>query len=379
MQHIISNLLSNAFKFTPEGGNIAVSVSELPEKKVRLQVSDTGCGINAKDLPHVFERFFQSRSASDTSATGTGIGLNMVQEMVQLQGGTVAVESAVGKGTTFIVTLSTDLRASETPVQISEPAGEIQTETSHNASNILIVDDNDEFRQFLCSELSETYNILQATNGEEALQIVQDNDIDLIVSDVMMPQMDGMELCRRVKQDINTSHMMVILLTARTAEEVKIEGFRAGADDYLSKPFNMEMLQLRISHLLELRRKRNEEFQKGEEVKVEEVALNEIDQKFMNDALAAVEKNMDNEEYDIDAFASDVCMSRSTLYRKIISLTGQKPSEFIRTIRLKHAARLIKEGKHSLTEIGYMCGFSSTSYFYRCFKKQYGVQPGCYQ
>ena len=191
--------------------------------------------------------------------------------------------------------------------------------------------------------------------------------------------MDGMELCRRVKQDINTSHMMVILLTARTAEEVKIEGFRAGADDYLSKPFNMEMLQLRISHLLELRRKRNEEFQKGEEVKVEEVALNEIDQKFMNDALAAVEKNMDNEEYDIDAFASDVCMSRSTLYRKIISLTGQKPSEFIRTIRLKHAARLIKEGKHSLTEIGYMCGFSSTSYFYRCFKKQYGVQPGCYQ
>ena len=140
----------------------------------------------------------------------------------------------------------------------------------------------------------------------------------------------------------------------------------------------MEVLLLRISHLLELRKKRKEDFQKGEGVKVEEVALNEIDQKFLNVALAAVERNKDNDNYDIDAFASDVCMSRSTLYRKVVSLTGQKPSEFIRTIRLKHAAKLIREGKHSLTEIGYMCGFSSTSYFYRCFKKQYGVQPGSY-
>ena len=274
--------------------------------------------------------------------------------------------------------LPTDLKSHNESTSVAEPETEGLAEVSQTAANILIVDDNDEFRQFLCGELSDTYNIIQATNGEEALQMVQDNDIDLIVSDVMMPQMDGMELCRRVKQDVNTSHIMVILLTARTAEEVKIEGFRSGADDYLSKPFNMEMLQLRISHLLELRKKRNEDFQKGEDVKVEEVALNEIDQKFLNDALAAVERNMDNENYDIDAFASDVCMSRSTLYRKVVSLTGQKPSEFIRTIRLKHAAKLIREGKHSLTEIGYMCGFSSTSYFYRCFKKQYGVQPGSY-
>jgi len=400
MQHVISNLLSNAFKFTPEGGNIAVSVSQMPDKKVRLQVSDTGCGISDKDLPHIFERFFQSRAAADTSATGTGIGLNMVQEMVQLHGGTVAVESTVGKGTTFTVTLPTDRPTRQTqPLPVREGSGYTQGQSAADGAiysppseggagggsvgaggeaTLLIVDDNDEFRQFLSGELAENYNILQATNGEEALRMVQDNDIDLIVSDVMMPQMDGMEFCRRMKQDVNTSHIMVILLTARTAEEVKIEGFRSGADDYLSKPFNMEMLQLRISHLLELRRIRNQDFQKGEEVKVEEVALNEIDQKFMNDALAAVEKNMSNEEYDIEAFASDVCMSRSTLYRKIVSLTGQKPSEFIRTIRLKHAARLIKEGRYSLTEIGYLCGFSSTSYFYRCFKKQYGVQPGSY-
>lgn len=247
------------------------------------------------------------------------------------------------------------------------------------SANVLVVDDNDEFRQFLAGELSADYNILQAANGEKALQMVQDYDIDLIVSDVMMPQMDGMELCRRIKEDVSTSHIMVILLTARTAEEVKIEGFRSGADDYLSKPFNMEMLQLRISHLLELRQKCTEKFARGEDVKVEEVASNELDQKFLADAMAAVEKNLDNDAYDIDAFASDVCMSRSTVYRKLMSLTGQKPSEFIRTIRLKHAARLIKEGLYSLTDIGYMCGFSSASYFYRCFKKQYGVNPGNYE
>ncbi len=382
VQHIISNLLSNAFKFTSAGGNIAVSVCEVGDNKVRLTVKDTGCGIDERDLPHVFERFFQSRSGRKSSEAGTGIGLNMVQEMTHLHGGTVSVASKVGEGTTFTVILPTDLRTDYheqtdivgNPVTVKDSSMDGKQWTA----NLLIVDDNDEFRQFLAGELSADYNILQASNGEEALQMVQNHDVDLVVSDVMMPQMDGMEFCRRIKEDVNTSHIAVILLTARSAEEAKIAGFRSGADDYLSKPFNMEMLQLRISHLLELRQKRTEEFSKGEEVKVEDMTENELDRKFLTDAMAAVEKNLDNDAYDIDAFASDVCMSRSTVYRKLVSLTGQKPSEFIRTIRLKHAARLIKEGRHSLTDIGYMCGFSSTSYFYRCFKKQYGVNPGNY-
>ncbi len=383
VQHIISNLLSNAFKFTPAGGNIAVSVCEVGDNKVCLTVKDTGCGIDEKDLPHLFERFFQSRSGRKSAEVGTGIGLNMVQEMTRLHGGTVRVESKVNEGATFTVTLPTNLRT-EGDGQAKRTLQEAEvhnptTDGEQPSANILVVDDNDEFRQFLAGELSANNNILQATNGEEALRMMQDYDVDLIVSDVMMPQMDGMELCRRVKEDVSTSHIMVILLTARTTEEVKIEGFRSGADDYLSKPFNMEMLELRISHLLELRRKRNEEFAKDEEVKVEDVAPNELDRKFLTDAMAAVEKNLDNDAYDIDAFASDIFMSRSTVYRKLVSLTGQKPSEFIRTIRLKHAARLIKEGKYTLTDIGYMCGFSSASYFYRCFKKQYGVNPGNYE
>ena len=191
--------------------------------------------------------------------------------------------------------------------------------------------------------------------------------------------MDGMELCRRIKKDISTSHIMVILLTARAAEETQLEGFKAGADDYLSKPFNMEMLQLRISHLQNLRQKRNQEFMKSEEVKIEEVALNDMDKKFFQTAVDAVEKNISNEQYDIDALAADVFMSRSTLYRKIRSLTGQKPSVFIRAIRLKRAARLLKEGQYSVTEVSSMCGFASLSYFSRCFKAQYGTQPGNYK
>ena len=378
LQHILYNLLSNAFKFTPAGGQIAVSVAKTDTEWLSITVKDTGCGIPSRDLPHIFDRYYQSKNTADPSVTGTGIGLHLTKEYLQLHGGSITVNSKLGEGTTFTAFLPTNIKMEEQPLP-AEPHQQAETsETESHKANLLIVDDNDEFRQFLCGELAEQYNIHQAANGEEALTVIAEQDIDLMVSDVMMPAMDGMTLCRRIKQDVNTSHVMVILLTARTAEESKIEGFRAGADDYLSKPFNMEMLQLRISHLLELRRQRNQDFLKGEDVEVEAVALNEIDQKFLRSAVEAIERHLSNEEYDIDALAADVCMSRSTLYRKLHSLTGQKPSLFIRAIRLKHAARMIKEGSYNLTEISTLCGFSSPSYFSRCFKAQYGVPPGSY-
>ena len=378
LQHILYNLLSNAFKFTPAGGQIAVSVAKTDTEWLSITVKDTGCGIPSRDLPHIFDRYYQSKNTADPSVTGTGIGLHLTKEYLQLHGGSITVNSKLGEGTTFTAFLPTNIKMEEQPLP-AEPHQQAEaSETESHKANLLIVDDNDEFRQFLCGELAEQYNIQQAANGEEALTIIAEQDIDLMVSDVMMPAMDGMTLCRRIKQDVNTSHVMVILLTARTAEESKIEGFRAGADDYLSKPFNMEMLQLRISHLLELRRQRNQDFLKGEDVEVEAVALNEIDQKFLRSAVEAIERHLSNEEYDIDALAADVCMSRSTLYRKLHSLTGQKPSLFIRAIRLKHAARMIKEGSYNLTEISTLCGFSSPSYFSRCFKAQYGIPPGSY-
>ena len=378
LQHILYNLLSNAFKFTPAGGQIAVSVVKTDTERLSITVKDTGCGIPSRDLPHIFDLYYQSKNTADPSVTGTGIGLHLTKEYLQLHGGNITVNSKLGEGTTFTAFLPTNIKMKEQPLP-AEPHQQAEApETESRKSNLLIVDDNDEFRQFLCGELAEQYNIHQAANGEEALTVIAEQDIDLMVSDVMMPAMDGMTLCRRIKQDVNTSHVMVILLTARTAEESKIEGFRAGADDYLSKPFNMEMLQLRISHLLELRRQRNQDFLKGEDVEVEAVALNEIDQKFLRSAVEAIERHLSNEEYDIDALAADVCMSRSTLYRKLHSLTGQKPSLFIRAIRLKHAARMIKEGSYNLTEISTLCGFSSPSYFSRCFKAQYGIPPGSY-
>ena len=379
LQHIMYNLLSNAFKFTSSDGQITVGVIKGSSDIIRISVKDTGCGIPARDLPYVFDRYYQSTKPVSPNVTGTGIGLHLTKEYVQMHGGSINVVSKQGEGSTFIVLLPTNIQLNGS-VAPQEETITLQTasESDSQKANILIVDDNHEFRQFLASELSDLYQVHQASDGKEALRIVQEQDIDLVVSDVMMPIMDGMELCRSIKQNINTSHVMVILLTARSAEEAKLEGFRSGADEYLSKPFNMEMLQLRINHLLELRKMRSQDFLKGEEMKVEKVTMNEIDQKFLRQAIEAVEKNLNNEEYDVDALASDVYMSRSTLYRKIHSLTGQKPSIFIRTIRLKHAARLIKEGRHTITEISDMCGFSSLSYFSRIFKAQYGIQPGSY-
>ena len=378
LQHILYNLLSNAFKFTPAGGQIAVSVAKIDTEWLSITVKDTGCGISSRDLPHIFDRYYQSKNTADPSVTGTGIGLHLAKEYLQLHGGSITVSSKLDEGTTFTALLPTNLKMKELPQPAESHQQAEAPETESRKANLLIVDDNGEFRQFLCGELAEQYNIHQAANGEEALTVIAEQDIDLMVSDVMMPAMDGMTLCRHIKQDVSTSHVMVILLTARTAEESKIEGFRAGADDYLPKPFNMEMLQLRISHLLELRRQRNQDFLKGEDVEVEAVALNEIDQKFLRSAVEAIERHLSNEEYDIDALAADVCMSRSTLYRKLHSLTGQKPSLFIRAIRLKHAARMIKEGSYNLTEISTLCGFSSPSYFSRCFKAQYGIPPASY-
>ena len=378
LQHILYNLLSNAFKFTPAGGRIAVSVAKIDTEWLSITVKDTGCGISSRDLPHIFDRYYQSKNTADPSVTGTGIGLHLTKEYLQLHGGSITVSSKLDEGTTFTALLPTNLKMKELPQPAESHQQAEAPETESRKANLLIVDDNGEFRQFLCGELAEQYNIHQAANGEEALTVIAEQDIDLMVSDVMMPAMDGMTLCRHIKQDVSTSHVMVILLTARTAEESKIEGFRAGADDYLPKPFNMEMLQLRISHLLELRRQRNQDFLKGEDVEVEAVALNEIDQKFLRSAVEAIERHLSNEEYDIDALAADVCMSRSTLYRKLHSLTGQKPSLFIRAIRLKHAARMIKEGSYNLTEISTLCGFSSPSYFSRCFKAQYGIPPASY-
>lgn len=313
-----------------------------------------------------------------------------------MHGGEVKVDSEVGKGTTFTVELpikrSTKPKPNAAPY--NPPAGDEKASSEltfptggpqggapqgTDTPTLLLVDDNEEILYLLRTELYESYSILTASNGQEALELVRQNEISLVVSDVMMPEMDGYELSRQLKSDVETSHIMVILLTAKSAEEARLEGYRCGADDYLTKPFSMEMLRLRIQHLLELQRRRFETFNAGEEVKAEEVTTNPLDQEFLEKAVQCAEQHLDDTSYDVEQLSADLCMSRATFYRKITAITGQKPTEFVRIIRLKRAAQLLRERRHTIAEIVDLVGFSSPSYFNRRFKELYGVQPSQYK
>lgn len=379
IRHIIYNLLGNAFKFTPEGGHVTVTATRTTEDQLKLVVADTGCGIHSKDLQHIFDRYYQSRHSDYKNNIGTGIGLNLVGEYVKMHKGEISVSSQIGKGTTFTILLPLVSSPSAVTSALSEAEEEANLDIDVKQPHILVVDDNEEFRQFIASELESIYRVHQASNGIEALKQVESEDIDLIISDVMMPEMDGMELCHRLKSNVNTSHIFILLLSARSAESSKMEGYRLGADEYLAKPFNLEMLKLRIHHFLDMRNARFKTFKESEVFEVEKVNLSDIDQDFLRNAMEVVTRNLGNEHYDVEDFAADVHMSRSSLYRKLPLLVGQNPNEFIRTVRLKKAAVMIREKQLSLKEIAYQCGFSSVSYFYRCFRAEFGVPPGQYK
>lgn len=390
LHHILYNLLSNAIKFTPEGGTVTVTASIMADNKLRITVADTGCGISDAELPHVFERYYQSESGRQSHYAGTGIGLHIVYEFALLHQGEVSVQSKEGEGTVFTVTLPANLQASDENTIIAtgviseeKTAPETDEEKSvrdnPDHKSILLVDDNAELLDMLSSELCNTYNIYKAQNGTEALDIVKRENINMVISDIMMPEMDGYELCSLIKQNVETSHIVVILLTAKSAQEAQLEGFKSGADAYLSKPFSMEMLNLRIKNMLELQAQRIEKFQTDSDLIAEDLTTNPVDEEFMNRAMRAVEKNLSNNEYDIDLFASDLCMSRTSLYRKFESLTGQKPTEFIRSFRLKRAAQMLREGRMNISEIADCCGFSSASYFNKRFKEMYGIQPSLFK
>lgn len=373
MQHILFNLISNALKYTPDGGQVSVSLSLAEDGQTVLTVSDTGMGISPDDLPHIFDRYYRATSTSST--TGTGIGLSIVKECVKMHGGTITAESTVGKGTVFRVSLPLH---EEDKGETEEVVREVSTS---QRPSLLLVEDNAEFRTWMSNELRKAgYDILEASDGEEALATVAANpDISIIVSDVMMPRMDGNELTRQIKSNLQTSHIPIILLTAKSGDESMLMGYNAGADLYLTKPFSMSLLLDRIRHLFEQHQQRSKIFLESVDIKSDEVATNERDREFVESAVRAVERNLNNVEYSVEQFADDLCMSRANLFRKLRALTQQSPSEFIRTIRLKHAARLILIGKLPINEISDFCGFSSPSYFNRVFKEMFGCPPGQYK
>jgi signal transduction histidine kinase/DNA-binding response OmpR family regulator/ligand-binding sensor domain-containing protein len=384
MHHIIYNILSNALKFTSNGGYVTVSALRQPNNKLMITVADTGIGIDRDKIEHIFERYYQANSSEDTDAVGSGIGLHIVHEFIAMHKGEVSVTSEKGKGSTFTIIIPTDLDGkSGTKDKDNHLANEIADDNNdqeyfsqlNGEFTLLFVDDNKQMLNMLKSEFESQYHILCANNGQEALDLLIDQHIDIIISDVMMPIMDGYELCRKVKSDVNTSHIHVILLTAKAAEESKLDGFKCGADAYVTKPFSIEMLSVQIKNMLEMQQKRMALFCTDKELKTEDVVTNPLDKEFLDKAIEHINNNLDNSEYGIEQFGSDMCMSRSSLYRKIVSITGQKPTEFIRIIRLRQAAKLLKEGRYSVLDVSYMVGFSSNSYFIKRFKELYGVSP----
>lgn len=391
---VLTNLLSNAFKFTKAGGKVNVCLEKCildSRRCAHIIVEDTGCGIPKEEQGHVFERFYRTEQDSSSQQIGSGIGLNMVYEYIQLHEGKVSLESEEGKGSRFIVDIPADLKrevqqeASEenriaSPVMADVVDGAVGVQTSLKIEKtVLVVEDNEDFSHFLSQELGRIYNkVLTAKDGIEGAMMAEAENPDIIVSDVMMPRMNGTDMCRRIKENIETSHIPIILLTAWSTDEGRAAGYKAGADAYIAKPFDMEVLLARISNLLEKQEKRQRDFSHSISLDPKTVTDSSPDEDFLKEVIACIEKNIDNSEYTIDSLSTDVVMSRMSLYRKMKSLTGQTPADFIRTVRLKTAAKLLKEEKCTVSEACYRTGFASPQNFAKHFKEMFGVLPSQY-
>jgi signal transduction histidine kinase/DNA-binding response OmpR family regulator/ligand-binding sensor domain-containing protein len=380
---IINNLLSNSFKFTPLGGIITVHLSRTTDKQnrglIQLQVLDSGSGISENDLPKVFNRFYQSPGTQG----GSGIGLHLVKEYVKLHSGKIEVESEPNTRTAFTVTIPDYLtpEKSEPEAQIILPevhTGEVPVPVASVKQRLLVVEDNDDLRGFLVAELSGKYEIIEAADGLAGVEMAQSKSPDLIVSDVLMPKMDGLELCKRIKSDLHTSHIPVILLTARSSEENKLSGYQSGADEYLSKPFNLDFLLLRIEKLIEQQNRRKEKFSQRIEVNPKEITITSLDEQLIQKALICIEQNMDNPDYSVRQFSLDMGMDRTVLYKKLQSITGLSPSDFLRSIRLKRAAQFLIQGQYPVAEVAEKVGFNTPKYFTKYFKEAFGVTPSQY-
>ena len=390
LEKVLVNLLSNAFKFTPEGGSVRIELTEEGDR-VFIQVIDTGSGIQPANLPHLFDRFY-----TEDRSMGTGIGLHLVKEYIDMHGGETRVESEPGQRTTFTVCLRKgkahfeDSDLMETPVshQAYEASRLDDSETKEMLSKtypytILITEDDDEVRGFLERELSLHFKIRTVANGKDALRVLEEEEISLVVSDVMMPEMNGFELCRTIKSQLPFSHIPVILLTALTDERQRIFGITGGADDYIQKPFHTDYVKIKIIHLLQERQKLRERLL--EKLRDNKLLLSEpekvesIDDTFLRKFAEQIEAVYADPEYNVEKLSETLGLSRGHLHRKIKELTGTAPVEFLRTYRLNKATQLLRQNAYTVSEVAYRTGFSSPAYFSKCFKAVYGVTPTEYQ
>ncbi len=391
METIVTNLLSNAFKFTPAGGTVSVSVESPDGKTATLRVSDSGSGIPAAQLPQVFERFFRGDDRRTADQSGAGIGLALVKELVELHRGEIAVQSSPGKGTVFTLIFPLDRDAFrpaeivDTPDEIADSPAEIAAETGEvviatapkNGGNplILIVEDHADVRSYIREQLRENFRIVESADGDSGFNRAADAIPDLVISDVMMPGTDGYALCEKLKTDPRTSHIPVILLTAKAGNESKLTGLESGADDYLTKPFNARELNIRVKNLIEQRRKLREIYRREGLLQPAAPEMPSVEQEFLRQLMAATETGIESEIFGPEELSRQLNMSRRHLQRKIRALTGQSPADFIRTIRLRQARDLFARHAGNVSEIAFRVGFNNLSYFARCFKDEFGVSP----
>jgi signal transduction histidine kinase/DNA-binding response OmpR family regulator len=394
LEKIMYNILSNAFKFTGEGGNVRIELKS-DSSQFELSVTDSGIGIPEDRLPFVFDRFFQVAPGNMAERSGTGIGLSLVKELVELNYGKISVESVEGEWTRMSMSFplgKSHLKSDEiaetytqaersfplVPIQENTIFNEDETEPSAKLSSILIIEDNPDLRMFIGQKLRNQFQIFESEDGEKGILAAIELVPDLIITDIMMPKKSGYEVCDALKNDLRTSHIPIIMLTAKAGRNEKLEGLRMGADDYLLKPFDAEELELRVSNLIQLRKQLRERFATSISLKPEEVTSNSIDQTFLEDALAIVERNMANESFSVDILASELNISRPNLNRKLRALVNQSSNQFIQTLRLQRAADLLKNQSGTVSEIAFQTGFSSTAYFIKCFKDHFGETPGNY-
>lgn len=403
LEKVLFNLLSNAFKFTNDNGQVAVHVRQIAPELAEITVADTGVGIPAGQMESIFERFYQVEKSKEWARKGgTGIGLSLAKMIVEKHYGRIEVESEEGKGSVFRIQLPLDkgrfteeelkpieevpngkpaFTLQDSPEELPAPSSRNGVKPLNGSADkplILLVEDNPDIRGYLRENLEAHYRIAEASDGQEGLEKALADPPELIIADIAMPKMDGIEMCGRVKSNIMTSHVPVILLTARTSLVFKVDGLETGADDYVTKPFHMRLLAARIRNLINSRRTLRERFAKNFDLSPSALALNSLDEKLLSQVKTVVERHIDDSDFSVDQLATALNMSRMQLYRKLKALTGKSPNRIIRTFRLKRAAQLLESGQYNVSDVTYMVGYNDLKSFRDQFKKEFGVCPSGY-
>lgn len=396
IRKVFNNLLSNAFKFTPPEGSIIVRLISRKEF-AEIWISDTGSGISQSQQAHIFERFYQADNASGVSLLGSGIGLALTREIILQHKGTIEVKSELGEGTTFIVTfplgdrhLTAEQKTAEQPVadifslqEIKQETGNVSPVSSETASSVatdialsvLLVEDNEDLLQILEEAFSIKYKVYKAGNGEEGIRLAEEMQPDLIISDVMMPGLSGTAMCQRLKRKLETSHIPILLLTARTDVESALEGLKCGASDYIVKPFNMEMLLLKCNNIISTLKRQQARFHTEADTAPTDLATNRLDRQLLEDSVRIIEENMENKDFNIDMWCREIAVGRTRLGAKVKGITGLTLNDFILQIKLRKCASLLESSDLTISEITWKAGFSSPGYMGKCFKEYFGVTP----